>query len=119
MVKYLGFVKVFNLLQEDYTDERIEEIEKVINGSFISSVDHLFQPTPDMIYSFPPDPSVKDPKIPVVVDIQLFNLTYTSYTERDEMTNLIRANLLFVFPRRGDVVVIVLGPVLISFSPRN
>lgn len=65
---YLGVVIVYNLLPEDYEDDsRIKEIKKAINRGLAIS------PTEDnIIFSFPQDPSVKSPEIPVLVNVELW-----------------------------------------------
>jgi len=119
MAKYLGFVVVSNLLETEHTDERKEEIENIINGSISSTSNGRFQATgKNMIYSFPLEPGLKDLEIPVMVDMRFLGLVNIGLNERDEMANLIRANLRLVFCRRGDVAVNVLNPgPTASFSP--
>jgi len=121
MEKYLGFVVVYNLLPTDYTDEPIGEIENVINGSISYAADGRFHATEEnMLFSFPSDPSVKSAEIPVVVDIRFLGLANINLEERNEMADLIRANLLLILRRRGGVAVSVSNPgPTASFSPRD
>lgn len=121
MPNYRGFVVIHNLLESDYADERIEEIEKAVNSAISDAADGRFKASEEnMLFVFPLDPSVRSAEIPVVVDMQFLGPANINLEERDEMTDLIRAALLLVFRNRGDVVAIVSNrwPTA-SFSPRS
>jgi hypothetical protein len=112
---YLASIMVFNLLPEDYNDKRIEEIEQVINGA-ISRASWLSEKVEandkNVIFSFPPDPTVKTASIPLLVDITLLSIPEKwkkdfavggiSYEVRDWLKNH--------FESRKNIVVITRWP---------
>jgi len=109
---YLAFVVIYNLLPTDYTDERVKGIEDTINCTISSAGNGTFEANDDnMLFSFPPDPSVKSPEIPVGIDVRFRSLSLSSKKCR-LMEGKIR-NALLTLPgieKRGDVAVIVSAP---------
>ena len=70
--KYMATVIVNNLLEDDYSDERIGNIEKAINSAIndaMPNMDMVESNEENMAFSFPRDPSVASASIPVIVNV--------------------------------------------------
>jgi len=106
MPNYLFSVIVYNLLPGDYEKERVEQIESDIVG-IIREVDkgsYRYASEKNTALSFPLDPSVKSPEVPVMVSVRFHNgIRDGAVIEAREM---IKGNLrLTAFKGRGDVIV--------------
>ena len=70
--KYVAVVIVHNLLENDYSEDRIGSIEKAINHAIAVSTSYMDMLEPseeNMVFSFPRDPSVISASIPVIVNV--------------------------------------------------
>jgi len=65
----MNHVVIYNLLEEDMTDERVEKIEKVITDVVAQSEE--IRPSPELSFTFLHDPTVKSDDIPVVIIVEL------------------------------------------------
>lgn len=106
MPKYLFSVVVYNLLPDDYGENRLKQIEKAIISTikYFDDGRYLYASDDNTALSFPQDPSVKSPEIPVMVNIRFHNGIRDSVISsvRETIANSLQSA---VFKERGDVIV--------------
>lgn len=97
----LAFVVVYNLLASDLqNDKELEEIERVINLSIDSRLAGEKATEKNMIFSFPQDPSVTTPEIPVVVNVVFYS---RGTVHKNIIAEAIKREMLKALSQRGEV----------------
>lgn len=65
----MNHIVVWSLMKEDFTEERVEEIEETIKAAIRVVIGSAVQD--DLSFSFPSDPTVTSVEIPLAVDAVL------------------------------------------------